>query len=163
MNMHFRFEAIEHDLQLDECLSMQAREWPFRVLAGMVILLAVLAAVLGWAGDGKLSIKEIHREGAVLQYPQVVRLGKEFALEIGSADQALAIHIPNDYLGRFRLRDVVPPPAQTQLSADGVTLRFDAGSPATVRFYFQPERMGRPEVHLQAGEQTFTFRQLVLP
>lgn len=163
MGTRFRFEALEHELELDECLHMQAREKPFRVAAGLVILAIVVLAVLGWAGDGKLSIHEIRRADAALQYPRVVRLGKDFVLDVRAGNGPLAIQLPNDYLRHFRLRDIVPPPAQAQLSAEGITLRFDGSDAAAVRLYLEPERMGRQPVSLRVGAETFTFRQLVLP
>ena len=163
MKTRFHFEAIAHDLEMDECLHMQMRERPYRVFAGLLILGIVLAAMLGWAGDGRMALQEIHRGPASVTYPGVVRMGKDFVIEIRAAQTPLAVHVPDAYLQRFRLRDVVPAPTETQVSSDGVTFRFAGQGRTAARFYLQPKQLGRPAVGLSIGDEEFRFHQLVLP
>lgn len=157
-----RFEPIDHALELKESLRLHAAERIAQRVAGLLILAAVIAALLGLFGDGRFAKVTLGDGAASLRYERVLRASKETVLRFDVPGTA-RITIPLDYFGDLRIARVTPQPARTHIEDGAAVYVFESASAATLRFYLAPGHAGVTQATILVDRAAFPVRHLVLP
>lgn len=162
------------DLEIDQDLAFQAREWRLQRVAWSVMGLIIVAAMLGLFGTGPLSAATAgDAEGSLaVEYQRFVRHdGRTTVTVLVGEGQAVGdqveVWVAADYLDGFEVRGVSPEPEEVRSEGGGLIYEFAVGDPTQrveVTFSLQPRRMGRltGEIGVPGG-QTVTFGQLSYP
>jgi len=123
----------EGDLQIDQDLEFERRQWAAQNVAYGLWALLLAAAIAGLLGQGPASKAVARTPGGVLtvDYERFVRAQAECVLRVTVASapgQARpALWIDSGYLGHVRLCDVFPAPAAVRQGARAV-FTFDRGT-----------------------------------
>jgi hypothetical protein len=167
------------DLEIDQDLTFQQREWIGERIGWAVLVLIILAASLGLLGAGPFSRATAEAPGRLrVEYARFARYqtAETLTIRVESAATATAevrVAIDRAYLEGSRVESVVPVPLRVDSAAErlvyvfGVTRR---GEPLAITFRLEPERLGvsRGHVSLEPARAAdpaveIAFRQLVYP
>jgi hypothetical protein len=115
-------------LQLDQHLRFQERFWKAERVAWALFAAILLAALLGFTGNGgPFARATVATDAAEIDYPRVARWGAHDRIEISApAGERVTLDIDAAFLDLFDIRTVVPQPAHSKLAGDGIRLEFAA-------------------------------------
>lgn len=162
------------DLELEEDLRFQKRQWKVQRIAWVVWLLVLVAAVAGLFGSGPLSNGTAGEEGGPLwaEYQRFERHQGPSDLKVFLGPGAASggegrVWLGRDYLESVELESVTPPPLRVEAGADRYTYVFPVTDPqqgTAVVFRFRPEALGRHEgrIGLPGGAE-LKFGRFVYP
>jgi hypothetical protein len=159
------------DLELDEDIRFQRREWSVQQVGWWVLSVFVLAAFLGVFGGGPLSRARAGEPGEALwiEYERFARVGAATRISVhflaGSENEPREVRLNREYFDALRLQGIVPEPAQVVVGQDAVTFRFAAGKgpgAETVVFDVEPTSPGPHRIRIRTGgARDLAFSQLV--
>jgi hypothetical protein len=162
------------DIDLDQDLKLQEREWKLQRISWVVLTLLVVLALLGACGTGPLSSASSggDSEGFSVDYQRVVRHQGESRLTIHlNGDQVhegqIEMWLGADYVNTVRVTQISPEPEEVRLADDRVIYVFSVDEPAelvTVNIDLVPQEMGWLSVDLgivDGGDVSFS--QVSLP
>jgi hypothetical protein len=162
------------DLELDEDLRFQKRQWKVQRVAWVVWVLVLVAAVAGLFGSGPLSNGTIGEEGGPLwaEYQRFERHQGQSELKVflgrGAASAGEGrVWLGRDFLEGIQLEAVTPPPLRVDAGPDRHIYVFPVTDPqqgTAVVFRFRPEALGRHQgrVGLPGGVE-LKFSRFVYP
>jgi hypothetical protein len=161
-----------NELEIDQDLGFERREWWLQRLLWGGLTLIVLAALAGLVGAGPLSSA---REGApdgslALEYQRFLRarIDVPFILDVGPGPPAdtLEIWFDRDHLQEFEIKEIVPAPVSQRLLENRVVFLFlrNPARPARIVFNAQASRAGfrRGRVGIIGGAE-LAVTQVVYP
>jgi hypothetical protein len=138
------------DLDIDQDLSFQQRDWQAQRIGWGAMLLVVVAGLLGLLGDGPLSKASAGGQGdpVRLQFDRFARYGAPTVLTVdlrpgGTPEKKVRLWLDRDYVHGVKIERINPEPETAEVGADRVTYVFalsDRSHPATVTFNIQPEK-----------------------
>lgn len=139
--------------------------------AGLVILIAALAGVLG---GGWTSRREaVSDDGRIhVEYDRFCRSGMPVRFTIRAdqlaGDSELVIRLPPPFLEHFQIRGSSPPARRARTGPDGVAMTFETSGPsATVRLDCEVGDAGRARSVIRFGpgdgESAVTLDQFIYP
>lgn len=141
------------DLDIDQNLAFEKREWVFQKIGRVMMGLLIVAALLGFFGAGPLSLTELtSSEGAFsATYERFGRRGATTNLTLDIAGNVaengkVDVWISSDYLDHMQLDGITPNPDQVAAADDGEIYTFlveEPSDPLTVNFNFTIDSMGR--------------------
>ncbi|RIH80953.1 hypothetical protein Mterra_03422 [Calidithermus terrae] len=164
------------DLESEENLTFQERQWAVQRVAWAVVLALLVAGLLGLLGPGPLSRVSAGETsaGPVLEFDRFLRRDSPTTLlvrsdrillgEGGSSEHRLTL--PKEYLQAFEVRQVTPEPERVEPTPEGVRYVFRATQDAAVleaRFHLEPRRLGRVGGRVGLGEERLDLWQWVYP
>lgn len=162
------------DIEVDQDLAFQRREWRFERAGWVLIGLVVVLAALGLFGSGPLSSATAGSDdaGLTVAYQRFVRHTGEGEVTIRidarhARDGQVEVQIDGTYLAGLQVRSVHPEPVEVRAGPDGLTYLFALGEDATeleVSLDFRPQEIGRihGEVTLADGTAV-AFSQFSYP
>jgi hypothetical protein len=166
------------DLEVDQDLEFQRREWLAERIGWAVMALLVLAALLGLFGTGPLTRATAgDRAGPLwIEYERFNRLLAPSTLRVHlGAGAALGgearVWLDRRYLESIQLQRVMPQPDGVEAAPDRMVFVFrvaEPDQPTAITFSFKPEHVGSlPGRAGLAGaapsDQPLRFRQFVYP
>jgi hypothetical protein len=162
----------ESQLDVDQDLEFQRRDWSFERIGWIAMLLVVAAALLGVLGKGPISNAERLSTDHSLRvvYGRFERHGARTELTVfvrrdSSSGSAVTLWISDAFLRGIHLEGIDPAPVR-QVSIGDRTL-FDiavAGDSARLTFAFVPREMGGRRLELGImGREPMTLSQFVYP
>jgi hypothetical protein len=158
------------DLELEQDLAFQRREWFVQRAGWWGLSLFVLAAALGLFGNGLLSHARAGEQGASLwvEYERFVRVGAMDRLLVhlgpkpADADTR-EVRFNRAYFEDLRVERITPEPERTLVGDHQVTLVFDARALpgiSTLIIDAHPVTIGRHVAQITTGrEMPLTFSQ----
>jgi hypothetical protein len=162
------------DLEIDQDLTFQQREWQVQRVAWVVMALIIASAALGLFGNGLLSAATAgDPDGPIsVEYERFVRHDgrASFTVRI-SADQvsgdSVAIWIAADYMADLEIEQMSPEPQEVRTDGDRlvyVLAHGETSGPLAFDVSFRPETIGRlsGEAGIVDGPQV-TFTQISYP
>jgi hypothetical protein len=162
------------DLEIDQDLDFQGRMYVIERIGWVAILLLLILALLGLAGNGPLSQADVGAADSPLhiRYDRIARAQApaqvQFSVQPGMAREGvLHLWLDRDYLERAHIQQVVPQPSRLSSGQDRLIYQFDvdeSGTPSKITFYLEPDQVGL--LGARAGlvdGPTLEFRQLILP
>jgi hypothetical protein len=160
------------DLELDQDLAFQHREWAVQRVSRWVLTAFTIGAALGAFGGGPLTGARAGSPGSPvwIEFDRVVRVNAPARLSVHVRGPAHGhstrdIRIAREYFERFRVERITPEPATVALDSDDVTLSLPAQGvdQSTVVLDVQPLVPGLYRARVGAGAAgAVTFTQLVL-
>jgi hypothetical protein len=137
------------DLQVDEDLDFQRREWAFQRAGWVVLLLLVVAAALGLFGSGPLSdaLAEDGSGTLRVEYERFARFHGPATVKVelgpGSVTQDEArLVLSRRFVERIAQLEIAPEPDQAEMGADTFTYVFRAREPGSVTLRYLPDHFG---------------------
>jgi hypothetical protein len=163
------------DLQLDQDLNFQHKEWYFQRLGWILIAFIAIAALLGvLGGPGPLSDTTVSDENGTfsLEYNRFGHLQEPFALHLHLDGEAVAsstirIWLDQNYLQHVEVENVIPEPERVEVASDRLIYTFhtaEAGQPVVLSFYVRPQESGSLEgqIGIESGS-AHDFSQFIYP
>ena len=157
------------ELEIDQDLEFQRREWRTQRAGWWALAAFVLAAILGLFGGGPISSAEAGDRSAPLwvEYERFIRVGASTRILVHATmppEGDLHLRLPRGYFEAFRIDRLTPEPQTITIGDADVDLHFgrDAG-PAnafTLIFDMEPLRTGRHRASFRtSGDPAVTFPQ----
>ena len=142
------------DLEIDQDLEFQERDWAAERIGWTAMLLVLLVALLGVFGAGPLSHTTAgEREGQFwLEYQRFAHYDAPTLPLVVHVDTNLAqegqvqLWFERDYLQSFQVEGVLPEPKGVEIGIDRYIYVFEVGEtgpPTQVTFILEPEQIGR--------------------
>ena len=145
--------------------------WRIQRVGWVCMMLALVAAVLGTAGSGRLDRAEAKGHGIRVKYSRFPRMSAPTALEIvldpsGRAESA-SLWVSRKYLGAFELSGVTPQPVSAQSTGERLTQAFSVvpGEPlhVDVRLSVEEGSVGFVTAHVGTTAGQVEFWQFIWP
>jgi hypothetical protein len=169
--------VTRRELEIEEDLAFQRRQWRFERMGALALLLFLVAAALGLFGPGAFATGRVVAAGRALEleYPRFARMQTPLRLRVSVRPAELAggelrVWLSSEYLERVTLAHVTPEPLRTELDADGVTYVFAwggaHGTGVTGALGFELEAGGPGRIRGRIGtraEDAVEFAHLVYP
>lgn len=150
-------------MQIETDLNFQIRSWWVQRLIWIFGLLVLLAGVLGFAGGGIVSYREMElASGIQIQYPRFARLGREERVRVRfPAGRPAQLIIGGDYQ---HLEPTVQA-ARVVLIEEGLFYQFEYSGSSETEFRFQPSAAGFVDFGFSGGkdEKITQARVLIYP
>jgi hypothetical protein len=153
-------------LQIDEDLNFQRREWKIQRVAWVAMALLIIAALLGVFGTGPLSSATIEREGLRLEHERFCRWqrGTDLRFTIGGTGDPVLLLLGSEYLDRVKIERITPEPGKVEAVSDGVVFQFFLQGPAAVTFHLTPKKFGLVSGKARLDQAApITFTQFIYP
>jgi hypothetical protein len=157
------------DLELDQDLDFQRRDWRFQRAGQLALLAAILAALMGLFGRGPVAHASAVGQADAwrVRYSRFVRHRAPDRIEVQLTGAGAGTHrrlwLDRDYLDWTDVQRVVPEPAAVVAERDRVVYSFD-GAPERITFEILPERVGRSRTRLGVGDDPpVVLTQFVFP
>ena len=162
------------DLEIDQDLDFQRRNWAVERIVWVVLALLLFAAFLGLSGKGPLSAATAGGPGDAvrIEYERFVRRQSPQRLRVHLSGEATrtghaSLEVAREYFEALAVRSISPAPLRQQLGADGVVYVFEArrpGEAVAVTFHLQALQVGWQSGRIGlAGGPGQRVRQLVYP
>lgn len=161
------------ELQIDQDLTFQERDWRLQRVAILLMLVFVVVGAAGLLGPGPLSHSQARSaDGSVsVDYLRWARRGHEANLGVvvdpaQVSDGRIRLEIPTRYFEDMELRGVTPQPEQVE--ANGSVMRFvfaapRADGPSTFTFDLQGRGMGSLPGEVRVNDIIVRFSQFLWP
>lgn len=161
------------DMELDQDLKFEERQWTRQRVGWVVMALIVVAALLGLFGTGPLSAASVGDETTfAVDYQRFVRRqGQgELTVQVGpnqAREGEIALWLSTAYLGEIGVQGISPEPDEVRSAGDRrvyVFLVDDPAQPLEVSIGYIPQEMGRfpAEIGLVDGPE-HAFTQISYP
>jgi hypothetical protein len=162
------------DLEIDQDLTYQQREWKVQRTGWVVWVLLLLATSVGLLGHGPVSKTTAGSEGGPLwvEYYRFVRHRAPTTVLL-HLDPALAregiirLELDQSYLEQVAIEDIVPKPDQEQAKGDRIVYSFavaESEEPLVVTFKLEPDDPGSLSTAVAIeGGPAVNVRQFVYP
>jgi hypothetical protein len=137
------------DLDIDQDLEFQRREWKVQRIGWALMLLVILAALGGLFGRGPLSRAVAGRPGDPLrvEYDRFVRRHSSQSLTLLLSPDAVnageaRIHVDSALIAGLEIRHLTPAPERQEATPDGIVATFrlgDARAPHRILVDYQAD------------------------
>jgi hypothetical protein len=136
-------------LEIRQDPKFQAKVWLFQRVGWCFLVLFLLAAACGYAGDS-IFTKRVESAGGVrVEFPRFTHLDTSFQLVIESGGAA-SFFLSRGFLEKMKVETILPKPKEEVVSPEGVEFRFSQeAASGRVVFDFQPRSAGRVEGKLK--------------
>jgi hypothetical protein len=160
------------DLELNEDLPFQYREWRFQRFGWVLIGVFVAAGLAGAFGGGLLSQTRVSAPDGSLQveYERFARMDAPTRVTITmfapSPERQVRVELDRAYLDAVVIEQMAPVSQQVLTKSDRVVHVFDLaqpGQPMTATLHVRPLAPGLLQARLTLGQRSVTLRQLVYP
>ena len=158
------------DLQLNEDLRLQQREWHVQKVSWLLLYGLLAAIAFGLLGHGPLSTRHVQGPvgSASLRFDRfmTVKSVNQLTLTLPPANGEVRAVLDAKYLRNIEIREIMPEPEKSVLENEGTAYIFSADSqrPMRVQFSFEPRNIGMLEGWIAvAGEPRLNFKQFVYP
>jgi hypothetical protein len=161
------------DLQLDQDMSFQRRQWRVQRGAWLVGCLIVLLALTGLSGGGPLANASVSdtTDALSVDYDRIDRRHSPSTISLdiipAGTQPTLQLWIGQDFLAGTSIESIQPEPVQSMAGSDRLILEFaldSPGEPVSIEVSVRPKQTGLREgsMGIVDGPEV-EFRQLVLP
>jgi hypothetical protein len=166
-NRTSRAGSAKFELQLEQDLRFQYREWITQRIGWVVIGLVLVTALLGVFGTGPVSSSSVSGPGLRLEYERFGRVQKSTSLRFYLADtqEAATVLISRQYLQSVQVENIAPQPQKVESDDHWLIYHFPTRrKPAEIIFHLKPEKLGSllGEARLADGE-AISFSQFIYP
>ena len=161
------------DLELEESMGFERKNWIAERIAWVLLTLFVLAALIGVFGRGGISSAKAGsaEQGMEAEYERFLRYHTSdnitFLVENSAKDSTYQLHLGTEWLEKVKIERVVPQPESEIATKDGIeyTFRVSPGhSPLRLCFYFEPHKTGTATVSVTSSDgKSLSFSQFIYP
>ncbi len=161
--------ARANDLQLEEDLNFQQRQWVFQRVVWMVMLGVVVLGLLGLFGSGPLSTVTIDSDNQQFEYERFTRANDPTELQFQLKKVApgkLLIRLDRRLLETVNFDTVQPEPSSIKLEGQWVAYAFEIAeqNSSTIRFVITRDQAGILNTRVKVGDdEVLEFWQFAFP
>ena len=151
-------------LPVEDEISLHRKGWIVQRIGWVLIFGFLIAAMLGFFGEGPLSRKKIQAGNVNVEYERFCRYEHGMKLRLQSAGENIStISIPQTYLKSFRVGAIVPEPDKQVATAGFIQYQFEGSQNNIVSFYLSPVERKTVEGLFQVNNHSFTIKQTIYP
>jgi hypothetical protein len=164
---------MEKDLEMDEDMGFQKREWAFQRIGWAVLGIFVLGALAGFFGPGPASRTQVEQRLLRVDYQRFAHRDAPTPVEVTyrhkQGDTSLVLIFDSGCLANAQLEEARPEPkAVMARHAEGLSFQFDLAPEAEwtkLHFQLRPEKLGRRKCMVRVDEESvpLEFAQYVYP
>ena len=159
-------EEIETDLELDESVYMHKKGWIAQTTGLIFMLMIVVAAALGFFGDGMVSrvisnsgnmtvdTQRFYRRDAILELKVSIR---------SHNDSGPKLSFPNHYVDKFEIQSIVPEPERSTVAGENVIYHFNGSGVQTITFYLIPQSLGEVKGSVAMKGEVINLNHYIFP
>lgn len=162
------------DMQIEQDMEFERRDWVMQRVGWIVMLLMVVAALLGFLGQGPLTRLTAGGRGGPLavEYYRFDRVQSPADLKVSlmpgsDAEGEVRVWIERQYMESISVEQITPEPAETEVWPDRLVFTFkrgDADGEAAIIFRFRHEEFGSHDARVGiVGGPEVSFSQFVYP
>ncbi|MBB6099885.1 hypothetical protein HNR42_003345 [Deinobacterium chartae] len=157
------------DLQLEEDLRLERRQWAAERISWIVMAAILLAALLGLFGEGLFNTTRVQQGNLSLEYPRFWRQERAMPLilEVRSPQRPLTVTVSRELVESLRLDAITPEPSRVELEDTNLRYTFElrpGTETARIRLLATPEDFGnrRGTLRLEDGSAV-TLSSFIFP
>jgi hypothetical protein len=161
------------ELEIDEDIQLESTNWKVQRVAWVIMALVIIAALLGFTGDGGIGNLQSLKagdsaEGLEVEYERFLRRSAPAEIKVklapSTSDSLTDLHLSKDFYEKLQIDKVVPEPSEVYTHERGITYRFTtANEPFAVTFYLTPKGMGSLPLHFSTNERKVAITQFIYP
>lgn len=141
------------DLEIDQDLDFQRKEWVVERWSWILMLLIVFAGLLGLFGQGPLSSTTVGDDPLKVHYGRFERLSAPTQMNIqvsptAASNGEVRLRVDQSVMTLYNIQRIIPEPASTELSSGYITYVFKTGlgdQPFQIVFDLEPSKLGMPK------------------
>jgi hypothetical protein len=162
----------QQDIQVQEDLHFQRRNWLIQRVSWVVIALVLAASLLGAFGRGPLSSAAATSTGATIhaEYDRIARFAARTSIGLSVTSPGtggtVVVRVSRHFLENVEIQGILPQPERVYAGERDVAYEFAIGDDRRARVVFTllPRAIGSQEVSVSVeGGEGIRFRQFVLP
>lgn len=151
-------------LPLEDEIDLHRKGWIVQRIGWVLMFAFLMAAMLGFFGEGPLSKKHIQAGSINIEYERFCRYEHGMEIRLESAGENISsVSIPQAYLKNFRVSTIVPEPEKQVATAGLVQYQFEGSQNNIVTFYLDPVDRKTVEGIFQVNNHPFTIKQTIYP
>ena len=151
-------------LPLKDEIDLHKKGWIVQRIGWVLMFAFLIAAMLGFFGEGPLSNKHIQAGSINVEYERYCRYEHGMQIRLESTGENISIvSIPQTYLKNFRVSTIVPEPEKQVSTAGFVQYQFEGTQNNIVTFYLDPVERKTVEGVFQVNAHPFTIKQTIYP
>jgi hypothetical protein len=161
------------ELDIDEDIQLESTNWKVQRVAWVFMAFIVLAALLGFTGDGGIGNLQSLKagdsaEGLEVEYERFVRRSAPAEIKVklapSTSDSRTELHLSKEFYEKIQVDRIVPEPSEVYTHEQGITYRFTtANQPFSVTFYLTPKGMGSLPLQFSTAEKKVAITQFIYP
>jgi hypothetical protein len=155
---------MDRDIRLvEKSYELQRKQWKASRMFWTIMGLVLMAASLGFFGDGPVSKKTYTTSNLQIEYNRFLRIEKatEVHINVKGLGKDPVISINNDYLKKVKIEQVIPEPASVEAENNILTYRFSSIKNGLVTFYLSPQKMGSQKLEFIIDGNKMSFDQYI--
>nr|WP_255594102.1 hypothetical protein [Pontibacter sp. HSC-14F20] len=152
---------------------MESANWKVQRFAWVIMALVVVAALLGFTGDGGIAKLQHLKagdaaQGLEVEYERFLRRTAPAEIKVNlapSTDNSLTeLHFNKKFYEDIEVDNIVPEPSEVYTHEQGITYRFTtANQPFSVTFYLTPKGIGSLPLHIATDKKKVAITQFIYP
>lgn len=158
---------VAGDLQIEQDLNFQKKEWVVQRAGWFIIACLVLMAITGLFGSGFLSQGSIQKENGILYYDKFLRYQTHDDFKIDAfGSQPVKVWVSGEYFDHFEIESITPYPASVKLHENGYLYTFEPAEDVAavrIKFNLKIESIGFLRGKIKINETAFEFKQFIYP
>ncbi|WP_299708334.1 hypothetical protein [uncultured Pontibacter sp.] len=161
------------ELEIDEDIQLESNSWKIQRVAWVIMALVIIAALLGFTGDGGIGNLQSLKAGdsselLEVEYERFLRRSAPAEIKVklapSTSNSLTDLHLSKDFYEKFQIDKVVPEPSEVYTHEQGITYSFTtANQPFSVTFYLTPKGMGSLPLHFSTDKKKVAITQFIYP
>jgi hypothetical protein len=163
--MRDSIERVRTSLQIEEGIDLHITSWIVQRIGWGLMFGLLLAAALGFFGNGILSETSVSVDGASLSYERFCRYENSTALEIEAPDRSgsLIVRFNPEFSNVFKVEQINPEPSgQKILDGNRVDI-FHVHGRGHITYYLSARTQGSTNYEMLVNGTMFRLAQYVYP
>lgn len=156
---------LETTLQMEDEIDLHKTGWVIQRAGWVLLYVIVIAAALGFFGDGWLSRTSTSGENVVISYERFIRTENPTRVHFNTTanDGEMILSLPGHYVDIMHIRHIQPEPRSQEIHGDRLALTFTATGSASVILTLSPQRRGSLQGEILVNDESVLLSHYVYP
>ena len=151
-------------MEMQDEIELHKKGWVAQRIGWVLLALILIAASLGFFGNGLVSKRYLSDEIASVSYERFGRFETPIEMKVNAnIKNKLELKIPQAYLRKMELDKIVPQPEEQRIENDNMIFSFAANDLAQVTVYFLPQATGTISTSVDINGRTFNISHFIYP
>lgn len=156
---------LETTLQMEDEIDLHKKGWVIQRVGWVLLYILVIAAALGFFGDGWLSRTTTSGEHVVISYERFIRTENPTRIHFNTTanDGETVVSLPEHYVDIMHIRHLQPEPQSQEIRSGRVVLTFPATGNASITLSLSPRKSGSLEGEILVNDEPFLLSHYIYP